>query len=150
MAIPATLAHAVQQTQEWLKELMDNADLSGEAEAWSVLRAVLHQLRDRLTIEEAVQLSAQLPLIVRGIFFEGWQPHRVPDKSVNSRQDLLEALTMRLRPHPLAPEIMARCVFAQLARHVDPGEISNVIGQLPDEIKALWPLQARTFRERMR
>ena len=150
MTIPATLAHAVQQSQEWLKELRDNADLSSEAEAWSVLRTVLHQLRDRLTIEEAAQLSAQLPLIVRGAFFEGWKPRNMPDKSVRTREDFLDALAMRLLPHPLPPERMARQVFTLLTRHLDPGEISDVIGQFPDSIKELWPLEARTFKERMR
>jgi uncharacterized protein (DUF2267 family) len=45
---------------------------------------------------------------------------------------------------------MARAVFALLARHLDPGEIADVIDQLPDDIKQLWPLGARTFRERTR
>ena len=72
MTLPTTLRHAIQQVQVWLKELRDNGDLADEAAAYSVLRAVLHQLRDRLTPEEAVDLAAQLPLIVRGIYFEGW------------------------------------------------------------------------------
>lgn len=150
MALPAPLAHAVQQTQEWLKELMDNADLSGEPEAWSVLRAVLHQLRDRLTADEAVQLAAQLPLVVRGIFYEGWKPRHVPTTDIRSREQFLGALKTRLLPHPLAPEPVARSVFSLLARHLDPGEIADVIGQLPDEIKELWPQEARTFRERLK
>ena len=58
MTVPPTIAHAVQQTQEWLKELRDNGGLATEAEAYSVLRAVLHQLRDRLTLGEAVDLGA--------------------------------------------------------------------------------------------
>ncbi len=72
MTLPTTLRHAIQQVQVWHKELRDNGDLADEAAAYSVLRAVLHQLRDRLTPEEAVDLAAQLPLIVRGIYFEGW------------------------------------------------------------------------------
>jgi hypothetical protein len=54
MTLPTGLRHAVQQMQEWLKELRDNGDLADEAEAYSVLRAVLHQLGDRLTAEEAI------------------------------------------------------------------------------------------------
>ena len=50
MTVPTTIAHAVQQTQEWLKELRDNGGLASEAEAYSVLRAVLHQLRQRLFV----------------------------------------------------------------------------------------------------
>src|SRR5690606_32614076 len=61
MTVPTTIAHAVQQTQEWLKELRDNGGLASEAEAYAVLRAVLHQLRDRLTLAEAVDLGQQLP-----------------------------------------------------------------------------------------
>jgi len=76
MTLPASLSHAVQLTQQWLKELRDNGDLDDEAAALSALRAVLHQLRDRLTPEEAVDLAAQLPLIVRGIYFEAWRPAR--------------------------------------------------------------------------
>ena len=78
MTLPASLSHAVQLTQQWLKELRDNGDLDDEAAALSALRAVLHQLRDRLTPEEAVDLAAQLPLIVRGIYFEAWRPARTP------------------------------------------------------------------------
>ena len=57
MTVPTTIAHAIQQTQEWLKELRDNGGLASEAEAHSVLRAVLHQLRDRLTLGEAVDFG---------------------------------------------------------------------------------------------
>ncbi len=150
MTVPATIAHAVQQSQEWLKELRDNAGLASETEALSVLRAVLQQLRDRLTIDEAVQLGAQLPTIVRGIYYEGWRPAGVPDVSVKTQADFLDKVTMRLLPHRIPPEPIVRDVFALLAHHIDPGEISDVIGQMPADLKALWPLTARTFRERMR
>ena len=147
MTIPATLTHAVQQTQVWLKELRDNGDLADEHVAYSVLRAVLHQLRDRLTLEEAVQLGAQLPLIVRGVYYEGWRPSRVPEK-LRSKQKFLDGVTMKLLPLQIAPEPAVRDVFALLAHHSDPGEIADVIEQLPKEIKELWPEGARTFKKR--
>lgn len=148
MTIPSTIAHTVQQTQEWLKELRDSANLSDEATALSVLRAVLHELRDRLSVAEAADLSAQLPIIVRGIYFEGWIPARVPHK-VRSKQKFLDEVTMRLLPNPIAPEPAVRDVFALLAHHCDPGEISDVIGQLPADIQELWPETARTFKQRV-
>lgn len=149
MTLPATLSHAVQQTQIWLKELRDNGDLGDEATAYSVLRAVLHQLRDRLTPEEATDLAAQLPLIIRGAYFEGWQPRQTPEK-VRTKQDFLDGIATKLRPHPVAAESAARDVFALLSHHCDQGEIADVIAQLPHELKALWPETAQTFHARLK
>jgi len=143
MTLPATLSHAVQQTQEWLKELRDNGDLADESEALSVLRAVLHQLRDRLTRDEAVDLAAQLPLIVRGIYFEGWRPAKTPEKTVRTKQEFLDGVATKLRPHPISPEPAVRDVFALITHHCDPGEVADAIGQLPPEVKELWPDTAR-------
>ena len=150
MTIPASISHTLQQTHEWLREVEDNAALANETEALSVLRAVMHQLRDRLSIEETAQFSAQLPMLVRGIFYEGWQPTHVPDKSVRTQQDFLDGVRKRLLPHRLPPEPMVKTVFAILSHHIEPGEISDIIGQLPDSLKELWPLNARTFKERAR
>jgi uncharacterized protein (DUF2267 family) len=147
MTIPATIAHAVQQSQEWLKELRDNGGLEDEATAYSVMRAVLHQLRDRLSLQEAVDLGAQLPLIVRGVYYEGWRPSQAPEK-IRSKQKFLDDITMKLLPNRIPPEPAVRDVFALLAHHCDPGEIGHVIDQLPAEIKELWPETARTFRQR--
>jgi len=147
MTVPATISHAVQQIQEWLKELRDNGDLANENEAYSVLRAVLHQLRDRLTVEEAADLGAQLPLIVRGIYFEGWRPGHVPEK-VRTKRKFLDGVLLKLLPHRNPPEPAVRDVFALLAHHCDPGEIANVIAQLPGELKDLWPEGARTSKEK--
>lgn len=149
MAMPATVSRSVQQIQQWLKELRDNGDFTDLDQALAVLRVVLHELRNRMTLEEAVDLGAQLPLLVRGIYYEGWQPHRVPHK-VRTRQKFVDEVATALLPHVVPPERAIRDVLALLAHHCDPGEIADVIGQLPAELKELWPEHARTFRERTR
>ena len=148
VTIPASIAHAIQKTQEWLKELSDNGDLADTQESLAVLRAVLHHLRDRLTLEEAVDLGAQLPTIIRGIYYEGWQPHKPPAK-VHSRQKFVDEVSSKNFPNAVPAERAIRDVFALLAHHCDPGEISDVIGQLPNELKELWPKSAQTFRARI-
>lgn len=148
MTIPPSLAHAVQKTQEWLKELSEKGDLADGQEALGVLRGVLHHLRDRLTLEEAVDLGAQLPTIVRGIYYEGWRPRKAPSKTT-SRQEFVGEISEKDLPNAVPAERAIRDVFALLARHCDPGEIADVIAQLPAELKALWPEGARTFRSRM-
>jgi uncharacterized protein (DUF2267 family) len=57
------------------------AELSTEDShhAYRVLRSFLHALRDQLTVDEAAKLAAQLPIFVRGVFYEGWDPSRTPE-----------------------------------------------------------------------
>ncbi len=143
MTIPSSLAQAIQKTQEWLKELCEKGDLADTNEAISVLRVVLHVLRDCLTMEEAVDLGAQLPTVIRGIYYDGWQPHRVPVR-LNTKQKFIDAVLNHGFPNAVPAERAVRDVFALLARHCDPGEISNVVAQLPGALKELWPQQFQT------
>jgi uncharacterized protein (DUF2267 family) len=99
---------------------------------------VLHQLRDRLTLQEAFDLAAQLPLIIRGIYFEGYQPLRVPEK-IRSRQLFFDGVATKLQPHRISPDMAVRSVFSILAYRCGAGEVDDVIDQLPAEIKSLWP-----------
>lgn len=145
MTVPGPISHGVQTIQQWLKELKDRGELADETAAYKVLRSVLHQLRDRLTVEEAVELAAQMPLIVRGLFFEGWQPHKVPRK-IRSKERFLDELSKDILPYTYPVEWAVSAVFALLWRHCGTGEIADVIGQLPDDLKELWPDSARNYR----
>lgn len=142
MSLSAPVAHAVESLQLWLKELRENAELADDASAYAVLRSVLHQLRDRLTMDEATNLGAQLPVMVRGLYYEGWRPHQVPRK-IRSRQIFLDELSEELLPHTFPVEWAVTSVFGLLAHHCDPGEIAHVIGQMPDDLKDLWPASVR-------
>jgi uncharacterized protein (DUF2267 family) len=147
MTVPPSIAQTVQKTQEWLKELIDNGDLADTQESLAVLRAVLHHLRDRLTLEEVVDLGAQLPTLIRGIYYEGWQP-RKPQTRIRSKQEFVYEVADKNFPNAVPSEQAIRDVFALLAHHCDPGEISDVIGRLPGELKELWPKTAQTYRAR--
>ena len=64
-----------QKTQVWLNDLMSQLDWEDKPQkAYMALRTVLHALRDRLMVEEAVQLGAQLPMLIRGFYYDGWTP----------------------------------------------------------------------------
>jgi hypothetical protein len=61
-----------QETNRWLKELMERLGTYDRHHAYSILRAVLHALRDRIGPANAVHLGAQLPMLIRGLYYEGW------------------------------------------------------------------------------
>jgi uncharacterized protein (DUF2267 family) len=133
----AVFDETIQKTNAWLKEIADDLNTDRHV-AYQALRAVLHCLRDRLTVEEAADLGDQLPMLIRGIYFEAWRPAVTPLK-VRSREEFLARLSMSLARSPIDPEDAARAVFQALERHVTPGEISDVIHELPQDIRTLWP-----------
>ena len=138
----------VQKTQVWLNEIMTEMEWHDHPhKAYLALRTVLHALRDRLTIEEAIQLGAQLPMLVRGFYYEGWTLKGKPRKE-RHKEDFLAHIKDAFREDFTSrPESIARAVFKTLARHISPGEIEDVKHILPKALHELWPAE-RTGAER--
>jgi len=135
-----SIERTVHKTNAWLDELAQIARLESPEQAYAALRATLHALRDRLTIDEATDLAAQLPMLIRGIYFEGWKPSEVPLKQ-RCKREFLEHLNAELRgpDGPVDAELAASSVFQLLQRKVTEGELRDVRGMLPEEIRDLWP-----------
>jgi uncharacterized protein (DUF2267 family) len=125
------------KTNMWLKEIAQELSVDRHG-AYQVLRAVLHSLRDRLTINEAADLGDQLPMLIRGIYYEAWHPTGKPDK-IRSRDEFLTWITTRIAmKQSIDAENAARAVFRTLESHISLGEIRDVISILPEEIRTLW------------
>lgn len=126
------------KTNTWISEVAARLELDDRHAAYRALRAVLQALRDRLTVDEACQLAAQLPLLLRGVWFEGYRPSGKPvaDRSLAG---FLDAIRTHHGPGPLDPETAASAVFAVLERHVSAGEVADVQNMLPRAVRALWP-----------
>lgn len=126
------------KTNTWLKEIGQELSVDRHG-AYQVLRAVLHCLRDRLTIHEAADLGDQLPMLVRGIYYEAWHPAGKPNK-IRSRDEFLAGITTRIAmKQSIDAEKAARAVFRTLENHISLGEIRDVISVLPEKIRTLWP-----------
>jgi uncharacterized protein (DUF2267 family) len=126
----------VQKTYAWLNEL--GAELGGitRREAYHVLRGFLHALRDRLVVDEAVQLGAQLPMLVRGLYYEGWDPSRTPEKL--RRQEFVDHFVREAAmPDLVHPEKAVQVAAGTLRRRISEGEYEEVVVSLPADLRGL-------------
>jgi uncharacterized protein (DUF2267 family) len=134
-----TIDKTVQTTNIWLGELDTRLGWENRQRSWRLLRATLHALRDWLNVDEAVQLGAQLPILVRGIYYEGWVPAKTPVR-IRERPDFIARIQENFGPDPLdEPENAIACVFELLSWHVSKGEIGDVRSCLPQSLRELWP-----------
>jgi uncharacterized protein (DUF2267 family) len=128
---------SVEKTHIWLNDLAGELATEDGHHAYRVLRAFLHALRDHLPVNEAAQLAAQLPIFVRGVFYEGWDPSRTPEHS----RDLDSFLARIASEARLAGETEAS--FAAVAasrvlrRHISAGEADSVLHVLPGHLREL-------------
>lgn len=132
------LRSAMEKTQIWLQELGHDGGFRDERQAYNVLRAVLQALRDRLTVDEAAHLGAQLPLVVRGLYYEGWRPSESPMKQ-RHLDDFLDAIGARLADPKIDPDKACRATFSLLQKKISAGEIDDVKHMMSSELRGLWP-----------
>ncbi len=125
-------------TNVWLNEISERMGWHDHRHAYHALRAVLHALRDRLTVEEAAALGAQLPMLVRGFYFEGWHPHGKPIKERKKEECLAHVARAFENDPEIDPEQVTRAVFRVIAAHVTAGEVISIERCLPTEIRSLW------------
>ncbi|XBQ16405.1 MAG: DUF2267 domain-containing protein [Oceanicaulis sp.] len=139
-----SLDDAVHKTNVILKEIEEEAGLPDREAAYRALKGVLITVRDRIPTEPATQLGAQLPILVRGFYYEQFAPARQPD-TVRSKTEFLTRLAERFDPDDALlndPEATTRAVLAVVGRHIDPGEAEKARHMLNDDLKTLWPLAA--------
>lgn len=135
----APFEHAYQTTNLWLKEVAQELDTEDYQRAYRALRVVLHALRDRLTVAEAADLGAQLPMVIRGLYYEGWSTAGKPVKEHNREEFLKHIADAFSDDSRVYPEGITWAVFKVLERHVSAGEIGDVKSLLPAGLRSLWP-----------
>jgi len=129
----------LQETNHWLKLMMGELGTDDRRTAFGALRGALHAVRDRIGAENAVHLGAQLPMLLRGAYYEGWHPAGTPTRE-RHLADFIEHVEAKLpRDTQLNPGEAARACFAVMARCLDRGEMEKLRRALPHEALNLWP-----------
>ncbi len=136
----AVFDQTLQQTHEWLKDLMYEMGWEDSQLAYKGLRATLQTLRDRMTPEEAVHLGAQLPMLIRGFYYEGWKLSDIPWK-IRHKDDFYNRIKEIMADDTLDIdyEQLTRAVFKLLEHRISKGETEDIKSILPKELAELWP-----------
>jgi len=136
----------LQKTHLWLHELQQFTHLPDQHIAFQALRAVLHTLRDHLSVDVAAHLGAQLPLLIRGVYYEGWHPAGKPER-IRSQEEFLAEITEAFPgPENTDPARLAHGVFELLNHHLSPGSPDKIRQVLPHEIMRMWPEPTPVYR----
>jgi len=128
----------IQTTNVWLNDVLELLGWQDRYRAYHALRVVLHALRDRLPVEQAAALAAQLPMLVRGFYYEGWHPHGKPVKDRHKDAFLAHIAAAFEKDPYVVPERVTAAVLQVLAKHVSAGEIEGLKHNLPTELRSLW------------
>ena len=134
---------SVEKAHIWVNDVAEELGTEDRQHAYRVLRAFLHALRDHLSVDEAADLAAQLPIFVRGVYYEGWDPSRTPERA----RDIDSFLKRVADEAGLAGETEASFAVTAasrvLRRHISPGEATSVLRELPEHLRELLGSERR-------
>lgn len=138
----------VQETNEWLQMIEDRLPPCDRQDAYAALRAVLHVLRDRLQQSAVLGVSAQVPMLMRGLLLEGWRPGVGPTK-IRDPDEFAQEVAERLPPRfPREPVAVLEAVLDVLSARLDVGEVKKLLEYLPDALHVFWPEWVRKYLDR--
>lgn len=140
MAELSVFSKTTQKSMEFVRDVKREINVEDTHKAFQAMKVVLHALRDRIPVEEAVDLGSQFPNLIAGFYYDGWKPGATPTKerSVEQFLDRIRKNLTKVDPQ-INAEHSARGVFKVLSEHVSEGEIEDVIKTLPSDIRELWP-----------
>jgi uncharacterized protein (DUF2267 family) len=113
----------LETTHIWLKEIMEDIGPDRHA-AWHVLSVVLQRVRDRLPLPLAAHLGAQLPMLIRGVYYDQFDPAvsdimvNGPEQTYVERKGKLEIAQIQFRDEEHLFQIAQRIVN-KVGRRID-------------------------------
>jgi uncharacterized protein (DUF2267 family) len=130
-----SLDRSIDKTNAWLSDVAASFGTEDRRMAYRVTRSWLHTLRDRLPVPIAAHIAAQLPELLRGVFYEGWNPSKVPIKY--TRDEYIARFARDAQLHHTEVSRAGRLVTSALQRHISVGAINELLGVLPADIRSM-------------
>lgn len=137
-----SLDRSIERTNQWLGDVASSFETEDRKLAYRVTRSWLHTLRDRLPVTVAAHLAAQLPELLRGVFYEGWNPSKVPAKY--DRDEYITRFARNAQIHNTEVRNASQLVTSAMRRHLSDGVVNEAFGVLPADIRELIEPTAAT------
>jgi len=127
----------IDETYRWIHDIAFLLDGSPRYDvAYQGLRGVLFAMRDRMTPAEVFQFSAQLPLHIRGIFFEGYNLKDKPQKY--HAEEFLDRIDSAIPSGAYEGKKVFKAVLRVIYDHISKGELKDIHATFPKDLQALW------------
>ncbi|QWF77970.1 DUF2267 domain-containing protein [Amycolatopsis sp. CA-230715] len=128
------IAQAERTARDWLGQVRTELGTEDRDFAYRALRAWLHVVRDRLSVHSAAHLAAQLPTLLRGLYFEGWRPNRVPAEFDGEEFQRRFAIEADIEIGDV--DRVAVAVTTALGDRFSPGQLGHALAVFPASVRA--------------
>jgi uncharacterized protein (DUF2267 family) len=130
--------HSLMETREWIKDIKDELKYDNDEDAYESTRAILHVVRDRLTIEEAANFASQLPMLLKGVYYESYRPEKTPLK-IKDPQAFFDRVSEELPQDKKNESSRITKAFMKVVRkHVTEGLLEKMENQFPENLKEIF------------
>jgi len=134
----SSLDRSIQSSIEWLNDIKEELKWKDDERVYAATKVTLQTLRDRMIVDETFELAAQMPLLLKGIFFDGYDPSGKP-LTIRSREELFNEIQDRFdKAEGLSGEVITRAVLKVLYRRVGEGEMDDIKDSMPTDIQGLF------------
>ncbi|MEV8512774.1 DUF2267 domain-containing protein [Dactylosporangium sp. NPDC051484] len=127
--------HALHTANVWVADVESAFGTNDRRFAQRAVRAWLHTLRDRLTVTAAVKFGAQLPELLRGIYYDGWEPSRAPERY--GAEEYVRRFSTQAAVRSTQVPAVAATVTEVIGQHMSPGQLAEATAELPTDLRDL-------------
>jgi uncharacterized protein (DUF2267 family) len=132
-----SLDSTVQKTIEWFNAMNEELGWPDRERTYAATKAVLQAIRDRLPYGEAIQFSAPIPMLMKGMYFDQYEPEGKP-LNIRNQEEFFQRITENFDQGPLDPEKALRAFIKVYADKTRGGELEDVRKTMPDELRPLF------------
>ena len=129
----------LRDAQGWMSSVALRLNTKDGNLAFATLKATLHAVRDQLDTATAAELGGRLPALVRGLYYDGWDPWKKRRRSELCRDFTRRVADDGSRAPRIKAERAAKAALEVLFERMPAAVMRPVIERLPIDLHELWP-----------